>query len=89
MHSKADHQLFDPKAGEGWIKLVPGKGRRMQIFLTDEGQHVMQEKIYPVIKAENKALDALTSEECEQMLKLYQKYNIALRNEFLEIRRKE
>lgn len=74
---------------EGWIKLVPGKGRSMQIFLTDEGQHVMQEKIYPVIKAENKALDALTSEECEQMLKLYQKYNIALRNEFLEIRRKE
>ncbi len=74
---------------EGWIKLVPGKGRSMQIFLTDEGQHVMQEKIYPVIKAENKALDALTSEECEQILKLYQKYNIALRNEFLNIRRKE
>ena len=61
----------------------------MQIFLTDDGQHVMQEKIYPVIKAENKALDALTSEECEQILKLYQKYNIALRNEFLNIRRKE
>ena len=49
----------------------------------------MQEKIYPVIKAENKALDALTSKECEQILKLYQKYNIALRNEFLDIRRKE
>ena len=61
----------------------------MQIFLTDEGQHVIQEKIYPVIKAENKALDALTSEECELILNLYRKYNVALRNEFMEIRRKE
>lgn len=74
---------------EGWIKLVPGKGRSMQIFLTDEGQRVIQERIYPVIKAENNALDALTSEECEQMLLLYRKYTTTLRNEFLKIRRKE
>ena len=38
-----------------YLTLASGKGRSMQIFLTDEGQHVMQEKIYPVIKAENKA----------------------------------
>ena len=74
---------------EGWIKLVPGKGRSMQIFLTDEGQHAMQEKIYPIIKAENNALEALTSEECEQMILLYRKYNTALRKEFLAIHRKE
>ena len=74
---------------EGWIKLVPGKGRSMQIFLTDDGQYVMQEKIYPVIKAENKALDALTSEECEHIRKPYPKYNIALLNEFLDLRRYE
>lgn len=72
-----------------WIRLIPGKGRSMQIFLTDSGQNIMQEKIYPIINAENTAIATLTPEECRQMLLLHRKYTAALRSEFSKICRKD
>lgn len=74
---------------EGWIRLIPGKGRSMQIFLTDEGRRALQDKIYPVIDAENNAFQSLTSEECEQMLRLCRKYTTALQTEFAKLRQAE
>lgn len=73
----------------GWIRLIPGKGRSMQIFLTDSGQNIMQEKIYPIVDAENAAIATLTPEECRQMLLLHRKYAAALKNEFSKICRKD
>lgn len=74
---------------QGWIELKPGKGRSMQIFLTNAGRQIQQEKIYPVIQAENNALSVLSQEEWEQMLHCHRKYAAALRSEFTKLPRKE
>ena len=67
------------------LTFKPGKGRVMQIFLTDKGRRLLDEKIYPIIKKENEAFLCMTDEECRLMLELYEKYNNALKNKFKEL----
>ena len=59
--------------------LEKGKGRDMHIHLTEKGQKLMEEKIYPVIEAENQAFSGMSKEECKKMLELYEKYNMELK----------
>ena len=70
---------------EGYLTLKKGKGRDMHIHLTAGGQKLMEEKIYPVIAAENQAFSSMSEEECEKMLELYEKYNTALKEKVLEL----
>lgn len=65
---------------DGYLTLEKGKGRDMHIHLTKKGQKLMEEKIYPVIEAENHAFSSMSEEDCKKMLELYEKYNTALRN---------
>lgn len=65
---------------DGYLTLEKGKGRDMHIHLTQKGQKLMEEKIYPVIEAENHAFSSMSEEDCKKMLELYEKYNTALRN---------
>ncbi len=59
---------------EGHIILKPGKGRQMHIFLTETGMELAKERIFPVIKIENKVFDSLTEEESRELLRLSRKY---------------
>ena len=68
-----------------YLTFKPGKGRAMQIFLTDTGKKLLEEKIYPIIKKENEAFLSMTDEECRLMIELYKKYNNALKNKFREL----
>ena len=68
-----------------YLTFKPGKGRVMQIFLTDKGRQLLDEKICPIIKKENEAFLCMTDEECRLMLELYEKYNNALKNKFKEL----
>lgn len=72
-------------ASINYLTFKPGKGRVMQIFLTDKGRQLLDEKIYPIIKKENEAFLCMTDEECRLMLELYEKYNNALKNKFKEL----
>ena len=72
-------------ASINFLTFKPGKGRVMQIFLTDKGRQLLDEKIYPIIKKENEAFLCMTDEECRLMLELYEKYNNALKNKFKEL----
>ena len=63
----------------GYLILEKGKGRDMHIHLTPLGQSLMEEKIYPVIEAENQAFFSMSEDECKKMLELYDRYNTALR----------
>lgn len=76
---------------DGYLTLEKGKGRDMHIHPTEKGQKLMEEKIYPVIEAENHAFSSMSEEECKQMLKLYEKYNMELRANIqkLEIERRK
>lgn len=70
---------------EDLVTMEKGKGREMKIHLTEKGMELLQEKLYPVIEAENKAFSSMTEEECRQLLDLYRKHCKALQCEMKKI----
>lgn len=64
---------------EGLIRLIPGRGREMQIFLTEPGRKLMEEKIVPIVNMENAAFLEMTPEESRELLRLTEKYISCLR----------
>ncbi len=59
---------------EGYLTLQAGKGRNMHIYLTHTGKKLVEEKIKPVIQAENEVFAIMTEEESRQLLRLSEKY---------------
>ena len=59
---------------EGYLTLTPGPGRDRQILLTPAGRQVLEEKLAPVIQAENQAIQALSPQERQLLLALTRKY---------------
>lgn len=59
----------------GWLRLeqLPGGRNRKAVLLTEEGQRVCEEKILPLMLAEERSLLDLTEEEQALLLRLYQK----------------
>lgn len=66
----------------GYVTLSDGKGRSKHIHLTESGHTLLEETIFPIVKAENEAFTELSQEECELLLKLNSKYTVALREKF-------
>ena len=85
LSKQAVNSSIKKMASLNYLTFKPGKGRVMQIFLTDKGRQLLDEKIYPIIKKENEAFLCMTDEECRLMLELYEKYNNALKNKFKEL----
>ncbi|MCI8335587.1 MAG: MarR family transcriptional regulator [Peptococcaceae bacterium] len=61
-------------AEQGYIQLIPGKGRNMLLTFTETGKAFAQKNILPVIDMENAAFNALTSTEQKELLRLAEKY---------------
>ena len=59
---------------QGLLYLKAGKGREMQIFLTETGKQFVNEKIQPVVAVENSIFQELSPEECRELLRLNEKY---------------
>lgn len=59
----------------GWIKLeqLPGGRNRKAIRLTEEGEHICEKKILPLMLAEERSLKRLTETERNLLLQLIQK----------------
>ncbi len=70
---------------EGYLTLKPGKGRQMHIFLTETGKALAQERIYPVIEIENSVFDAMSENECRELLRLSKKYMEILKKNVKEL----
>lgn len=64
---------------EGYLMMTRGHGRQMHISLTEKGNKMLQQWIYPLICSENEAFSALTEDEIVQLLSLHRKYVKALR----------
>lgn len=64
---------------DGYLFLKSGKGRDMQIFLTEAGKALVEEKISLAIQAENLAFTDMTEEEQREFLQLNKKYADSLR----------
>ena len=66
---------------EDYICMRHGKGRQMQIYLTEKGQKMLQEKIYPVMQIENNVFQKMEETEARELLRLFQKYVLQLQAE--------
>ena len=58
---------------QGLLTLTPGKGREMQMHLTEAGRQLAARTVLPLARAEREAIDALTEEELQTYLALSRK----------------
>ena len=70
---------------EDYICMRHGKGRQRQIYLTEKGQKMLQEKIYPVMQIENNVFQKMEETEARELLRLFQKYVLQLQAEAREL----
>ena len=75
------HSAIHALVTEGCVELRPGDGRRQLIHLTEKGQRFGEEKIFPVIAVENRALAAM-GPEAEQLMRLMDQFAEHLRKEY-------
>lgn len=57
---------------KGYLTRTPGRDRR--ILLTPAGRQVLEEKLTPVFRQENQAVEAMDPQELETLLVLLRKY---------------
>ena len=62
----------------GYIFLKKGKGRNMHIYLTEEGEKLIQQKMIPIMEAENDVFTAMTAQESKELLRVNKKYTALL-----------
>lgn len=71
----------------GWLRLeqLPGGRNRKAVLLTEEGERICEEKILPLMLAEERSLLGLTEEEQELLLRLNQKQCAAFEEEIVQL----
>lgn len=74
---------------DGILRLEDGKGRDRHIYLTAEGKELVEEKIVPIIRAENSVFQEMSEKEGAELLWLMQKYLTTLRKNINETLEKE
>lgn len=72
---------------KGYITLVNGAGRDKHIVLTEQGEKLVREKIFPIMEAEDRAFLEMEPEEREELLRLNEKYAEAFRKHTELLRR--
>lgn len=70
---------------EGVLQLTKGKRRDMHISITEKGKKLLEEKIYPVIEAENSIFDELSKSESIEYLQLMRKTTSLLRDKLKKL----
>ena len=70
---------------EGLLTLTPGKGREMQMHLTEAGRQLAARTVLPLARAEQAAINALTGEELQTYLALSRKLLKQLRRTTAEL----
>lgn len=57
----------------GILSLQKGKRRELHLYLTQEGQKLVEEKIVPIVKMENRIFAEMGPEESRELLRLMRK----------------
>ena len=70
---------------EGYLTLVSGKGREKQIYLTEKGEKITEEKILPIINAENEAFHHMSAKAPQILLDLLEEYITRLDTTMMDI----
>jgi len=74
---------------KGFIAFRAGNGREQRIFLTEDGENLVAEKILPYERAENEVFDEMTKEEQREILRLTNKYLTSFRDKVKEIEKRK
>lgn len=72
---------------KGWLRLeqLPGARNSKAVLLTDEGKRICEERILPLMQAENNSLLKMTEEERELLLRLVKKQHACFEEELNKI----
>lgn len=81
------HSAIHKLEKDGYLYLKSGKGREQHIFLTPRGERFAEEKIAPIVAAENKVCSQMQESELDTLLLLTQKYLDCLRVQTKELYR--
>lgn len=68
------HSCVRKLADEGFLSLRPGFGREVQVYPTDQGRILIQEKVAPIKDAEQAASLALGTENMAELLRLTRRW---------------
>lgn len=70
---------------KGYLYLKHGKKRDMHLYLTAEGEQMVQKYVIPVMEVENSVFSELTPEEGEELLRLTGKYTEIMKEKMQRI----
>lgn len=59
---------------DGYIEFLKGNGREVKLHLTSCGKELVNEKILPILQAENEVFQEMTEDEQREILRLMSKY---------------
>ena len=79
------HSSIRKMTEEGYLTLVSGKGREKQIYLTEKGEKITEEKILPIINAENEAFHQMSDKAPQILLDLLDEYITRLDTTMMDI----
>lgn len=79
------HSSIRKMEEDGFLTLVSGKGREKQICLTEKGKNITEEKIMPIIEAENKVFLQMGEQPSQIFLDLLEEYMTRLDQTMMEI----
>lgn len=68
------HSSIRKMEEDGYLSLISGKGREKQIYLTEKGKMITEEKILPIIEAENKVFLQMGEQQSQIFLNLLEEY---------------
>ena len=79
------HSSIRKMEEDSYLTLVSGKGREKQIYLTEKGKKITEEKILPIIEAENKVFLQMGEQQSHIFLNLLGEYMTRLDKTMTEI----
>lgn len=59
---------------QGYIAMQKGQGRNKHLFLTEQGESLIQSKIIPVMKMEDSIFTHMKPEDSKEFLRLFKEY---------------
>lgn len=73
------HSAVRKLIDDGILRMEPGKGRDMHLFLTEKGHTLVHETVIPFMAKEHEVFEAMTPEERQALVHLTRKYFVLLR----------
>ncbi len=75
------HSAVDKLVGDGLLRKESGSGRAVALYLTAAGKEFVEARIVPIVQAEQRAFESMSSEEQQHFYKLAMRLADAFRDQ--------